>query len=180
MASSTRLVFLGTGASGGTPGVGRSRRTESSLLVEGETSLLVDTTRELPRPDSAGPSHRRDPAHTHAHRDASGGIPALRSWWQEQHRAPFPLFAHAATLAALEHRYARLDHCVPASVVPGRPFRFAEWKLEAIEVPHTHDPDVPTLAWRISRGGQRAGLRVRRVETLSAAWRASHAAPTCS
>lgn len=40
-----KLRFLGTGASGGTPGTGRSRRLESSLLVDGRPAVLIDATR---------------------------------------------------------------------------------------------------------------------------------------
>jgi phosphoribosyl 1,2-cyclic phosphodiesterase len=42
-----RLVFLGTGASGGTPGSGRSERRESSLLIEDGGSILLDVTRDF-------------------------------------------------------------------------------------------------------------------------------------
>src|SRR5665213_1383848 len=42
-----RILFLGTGASGGTPGYGRSRRLESSLLVSDAIELLVDVTRHF-------------------------------------------------------------------------------------------------------------------------------------
>ena len=65
-----RLRFLGTGASGGTPGRGRSARAESSLLVEGPARLLIDASRhfreqsqELPELDGV--------LLTHAHRDAT-------------------------------------------------------------------------------------------------------------
>jgi phosphoribosyl 1,2-cyclic phosphodiesterase len=144
-------VFLGTGASGGTRGFGRSRRSESSLLVEGATSLLLDATRDIT--DQLRLVRRLDAILlTHAHRDATGGIPRLRRWWQEQHRAPLPVLAHAKTLAALEKRYARLDHCALTAVVPRRPFRFDDWTLEAAVITHSFDPEVPTLAWRISRG----------------------------
>lgn len=67
-----RLTFLGTGASGGTPGRGRSRRGESALLVEARgTRVLIDcpraVARELP--------HELDAVLvTHAHRDAAGGL----------------------------------------------------------------------------------------------------------
>jgi hypothetical protein len=43
------LRFLGTGASGGTPGEGRSRQWESSLLISISncTVLLMDVTRDF-------------------------------------------------------------------------------------------------------------------------------------
>lgn len=80
-----RLRFLGTGASGGTPGSGRSARRESSLLVEGPARVLIDATRhfreqseELPDLDGV--------LLTHAHRDATGGLAALRRWWTSRGR----------------------------------------------------------------------------------------------
>ncbi|MDQ4130645.1 MAG: MBL fold metallo-hydrolase, partial [Actinomycetota bacterium] len=70
----TRLVFLGTGASGGTPGSGRSLRRESSLLVRAmEATVLIDATRHLPA-QVEGVNHLDALLLTHAHRDASGGI----------------------------------------------------------------------------------------------------------
>ena len=77
-----KLAFLGTGASGGTPGQGRSRRLESSLLISDGTALLLDVTRHfavqaqrLTRIDAV--------VLTHGHRDACGGLASLRRWWLE-------------------------------------------------------------------------------------------------
>jgi len=44
-----RLRFLGTGASGGTPGSGHSQRMDSSLVVEDGTATLLDVTRHSSR-----------------------------------------------------------------------------------------------------------------------------------
>jgi phosphoribosyl 1,2-cyclic phosphodiesterase len=149
-----RLVFLGTGASGGTPGLGRSQRAESSVLLEASTSLLLDATRHVT--EQLHSVRALDAVLlTHGHRDATGGIPRLRQWWQERCREPLPVFGHAKTLRALERRYARLDHCRLIPVSPGRAFRFREWRLAAIEVPHSRDREVPTFAWRIGVGSRR-------------------------
>ncbi len=145
----TTLVFLGTGASGGTPGRKRSRRRESSLLLEGSTSVLIDVTRDVA-------SQLRRVRHldavllTHAHRDASGGIPRLREWWSKLDLAPIRLLAHPATLAAIRARYARLDHCRLIPTTVGQPRRLNTLEVEALEVPHSHDPACPTLAWRVT------------------------------
>lgn len=87
-----RLIFLGTGASGGTPGRGRSRRLESSIVISDGAALLIDVTR-----DFAVQAERLTGidavALTHAHRDAIGGLPLLRRWWLANGtREPIDLF----------------------------------------------------------------------------------------
>jgi ribonuclease BN (tRNA processing enzyme) len=70
-----RLIFLGTGASGGTPGRGRSRRGESSLLVEARGArVLIDCPRRVARL-RLGPL--LGVLVTHRHRDAAGGLSLL-------------------------------------------------------------------------------------------------------
>jgi phosphoribosyl 1,2-cyclic phosphodiesterase len=64
------LRLLGTGASGGTPGGGRSRCRESSLLVHDGTSILLDVTRDFKR-EPRGLDRIDAILLTHAHRDAS-------------------------------------------------------------------------------------------------------------
>jgi phosphoribosyl 1,2-cyclic phosphodiesterase len=141
-----RLVFLGTGASGGTPGKGRSRRHESSLLLESRASVLLDVTRDF------GVQSRRlrrvdAVLLTHAHRDAAGGIPALGRWLSG--REPVPVLAARDTISALQRRHRRLGHCKFVPVLPGARRQIGTWMVDAIEVPHTADPRVPTYAWRL-------------------------------
>lgn len=143
-----RLRFLGTGASGGTPGRGRSRRSESSVLVTtGETVVLVDATRDLEEQlsdaDRIGAL-----VLTHAHRDASGGIPALRRL-RGRGAPPVLTFAAPATFAVLEERYARLDHLEQVPVRPGEEHDVGPLHLTAVEVPHARSERFPTYAWRI-------------------------------
>lgn len=141
-----RLVFLGTGASGGTPGKGRSRRHESSLLLESRATVLLDVTRDF---SVQSRRLRRVDAVliTHAHRDAAGGIPALGRWLSG--RAPVPVLAAPGTISALQRRHRRLGHCDFVPVLPGARRQIGTWTVDALEVPHAADPGVPTYAWRL-------------------------------
>jgi ribonuclease BN (tRNA processing enzyme) len=140
------------GASGGTPGEGRSRRRESSLLVRsGETCLLVDASRDLdtqlagiPRPDAV--------ILTHGHRDASGGIPALGRLHGGD--VPIPVHGHAKTHQALRgRRGVRLEGVELLDVAVGEPRCIGPLQVTAIEVPHARSPRFPTFAWRLDATG---------------------------
>jgi phosphoribosyl 1,2-cyclic phosphodiesterase len=149
-----RLLFLGTGASGGTPGHGRSRRLESSIVISDSAALLIDVTRDfavqaerLTRIDAV--------ALTHAHRDAIGGLPALRRWWlANRAREPIDVFLSEATAAVIRTRYRRLEHCRLRVTTPGDIRRVGPFALSALTVPHARDPRFPTYAWRVSAGAR--------------------------
>jgi phosphoribosyl 1,2-cyclic phosphodiesterase len=147
-----RVRFLGTGASGGTPGRGRSRRLESSAVIGTDPRLLIDVTRDFAQQGAA--LARIDAALlTHAHRDAAGGIPALGRWSRERKLEPIAVYSHPRTLAKLRARYARLQHCRLIAVEPGEAFQVDEVEVSAVEVPHAADPRFPTFAWRLRSGG---------------------------
>ena len=147
------LRFLGTGASGGTPGRGRSRRMESSLLVTaGDTTLLVDVTRDFARQATALDS-LTGVLLTHAHRDASGGLAQLRRWWAARPRPPVPVLAAGRTIDALRARFARLDHCRFVAVEPGRRERIGCASARPVLVPHAREARHPTFAWRVEGDG---------------------------
>lgn len=144
-----RLRFLGTGASGGTPGEGRSRRRESSLLVTCDgTTVLVDATRDL-ESQVAEAAEIDALVLTHAHRDASGGVPALRRVRGAD--PPIPTYAAPATFGVLDGRYARLDHLEGHPVEPGEQHSVGALRVRALEVPHAQDDRFPTYAWRFDK-----------------------------
>jgi phosphoribosyl 1,2-cyclic phosphodiesterase len=144
--------FLGTGASGGTPGRGRSCRLESSALIEAAAHVLVDVTRDFQRQSAS--LQRIDAALlTHGHRDAAGGIPAMGRWWRQRELEAIAVYSHARTLEALRARHARLEHCRLIPVKPGDVFRVGGLDVSAVEVPHAADPRFPTFAWRLRSGG---------------------------
>jgi len=147
-----RVRFLGTGASGGTPGEGRSARRESSAIVNAGSRALIDVTRDFAEQCRA--IETLDAVLiTHAHRDACGGIAALRSWWWERASDPLRVYASARTIAALRVRFRRLDHCAFVPVPEGQPRRIGSLAVTALTVPHARERRYPTYAWRLSAGG---------------------------
>jgi phosphoribosyl 1,2-cyclic phosphodiesterase len=149
MLRAMKLTFLGTGASGGTPGQGRSDRLESSLLISDGTALLLDVTRHfaiqaqrLARIDAV--------VLTHGHRDALGGLPSLRRWWLEQGDSrPIDVFLSAETADIVRTRYRRLEHCRLRVTTAGRTRRVGMLAVRALTVPHSRDSRFPTYAWRV-------------------------------
>lgn len=120
-------------------------------MVRDSASVLLDVTRHFPL-QSRAIEHLDAVLLTHAHRDAAGGIAALRGWWRGRGIGPIPVYSHPGTLAVLEARYARLDHCRLLGVEPGRRLRIGGFAVSAVEVPHAGDPRFPTFAWRIAAG----------------------------
>jgi phosphoribosyl 1,2-cyclic phosphodiesterase len=146
-----RLTFLGTGAAGGTPGDGRSRRRESSLLVESGATLLVDATSQLHEQIKAVTSLDAVVL-THAHRDAAAGLPVLDRWCAEHHYGSVRLLGSPQAIAVIQGRGRRLRSVRPSTVEPGRVRRVGDLAVKAVEVPHARDPRYRTYAWRISDG----------------------------
>jgi glyoxylase-like metal-dependent hydrolase (beta-lactamase superfamily II) len=85
---------------------------------------------------------------THAHRDASGGLPALDRWLAARTSEPVDAMASPATVEALRRRHPRLRRI---SWRPGASLRWRGLRISAIEVPHA--PDCTTVAWRLCTGG---------------------------
>ncbi|MFA6280624.1 MAG: MBL fold metallo-hydrolase [Bdellovibrionales bacterium] len=112
-----KITILGCGGSGGVPLIGnewgacdpkepRNKRTCVSILVEeGDQTLLVDTSPDM-REQLLQANVRDITAilYTHAHADHCHGIDNIRSLnWLTQR--PVPIYADAATMADLEHRF---------------------------------------------------------------------------
>jgi ribonuclease BN (tRNA processing enzyme) len=149
-----RLTFLGTGAAGGTPGSGRSRRRESSLLVESDTAtVLVDATSQLEE-QIVGVTAIDAVVLTHAHRDAAGGLPALDRRCRRHGRRP-RLLASPQAIAVVAGRGRPPEALRPSAVEPGRPRRVADLALRAVGVPHARDPRYRTYAWGLNDGRSR-------------------------
>jgi phosphoribosyl 1,2-cyclic phosphodiesterase len=91
---------------------------------------------------------------THAHRDACGGIAALRGWLRERGSPPLRVYASSQTIAALRGRFRRLDHCEFVATGEGRRRRLGSLACTALTVPHARERRYPTYAWRITGGGR--------------------------
>lgn len=148
-----RIRFLGTGASGGTPGAGRSRRRESSVLAEDESaSVLVDVTRDFE--DQSQHLSRLDAVVlTHGHADACGGVASLQQWLSRQGTS-VPFFTTTATLDVIRRRFGKAGDLELETFEPGDRARIGTWTLSCREVPHAADASrFPTVAWRLTSAG---------------------------
>jgi phosphoribosyl 1,2-cyclic phosphodiesterase len=146
-----RLTFLGTGAAGGTPGRGRSRRRESSLLVAAGATILIDATTHLSQQLSEVET-LDTVVLTHAHRDAAGGLAALGRWCAERGTPPLRLYASPQAIEVLTARHRRLRYLEAEAVEPGQRHRVGGITLQAAEVPHAREPRYRTFAWRLEDG----------------------------
>jgi len=137
------MRFLGTGPAGGRPGRGRSHRRESSLAVSSDAgTILIDVSRH------AAPQLRAlDGVDlvllTHAHRDASGGLPILDHWL----RSPLPIYASHASVRVLRARYPHLSRVKLHAAASAMTFVWRDWHITPLTVPHARD--CTTLAWRL-------------------------------
>jgi len=121
-------------------------------LIEADVSLLIDVTRDFPA-QSAGVERLDAALLTHAHRDAAGGVPALRRWCRAHGHPRVRTLASPQALAVLAERHRRLDHVDAIAVEPGERRRIGQLEIAALEVPHARDPRFRTYAWRLRRAG---------------------------
>lgn len=141
-----KLKFLGTGASGQTPGIGKSKRYESSLYIQNKSSILIDVTRDfnlqvrlIENIDYI--------LITHGHRDAIGGLPQLERWLRI--KKPVNIFCHPKTIKVIKRNYKRLKNFRFFKISNGEQLILGDFCIYAIEVPHARSNNFPTFAWKI-------------------------------
>lgn len=133
------IVFLGTGASGGTPGSGKSKRLESSVFIRNGLNILIDVTRNFPR--QVEKIKKIDAVFlTHGHMDACGGIGKLSS--------DTPVFAHPQTLKVVTKKF-KVSHLKLTPVKTGQHIKLKSWDMIPCQIPHSRDPKFPTFAWKL-------------------------------
>ena len=145
-------MFLGTGPSGGVPGKGRSRRKESSALLQykGKT-ILIDITsffNEQRRLLSTVPDAILI---THGHRDATSGIAQLGRWLRGKNiDTPIPLYTHRETIARIKEKYKRLDFLSFHPLVPFRKTKLiGDIKVLPLSVFHAlREKRYPTFGYK--------------------------------
>jgi len=150
-----RLVLLGTGTSQGVPMIGcrcnvcrsedpRDRRYRSSLLVESDCRVLIDTTPDFRSQALAfNIDHLDAVVYTHAHNDHIMGFDDLRRFCEMTGRA-LPIHASATTLAHLKKVFpyafpptefvATYVHADPHEI--NAPFAIGQIGFTALQVPH--------------------------------------------
>ena len=164
-----KLTFLGTGTSQGIPMVGcqcevclstdpRDKRTRSSIYLEAEGKILVDTTPDLRFQLLRGKINQVDAVvYTHGHADHVLGLDDLRRFCEMENRT-MPLYGNKETLETLsriffyafngENRYKGYIHPEPFPVE--KAFNLGGLTFHPLEVPHGK---TRTWGYRIDEKG---------------------------
>ncbi|MFZ2201959.1 MAG: MBL fold metallo-hydrolase [Microgenomates group bacterium] len=150
----TKLTFLGTGSSGGVKGVGKSRRRETSALIQTECgNVLIDVTRDFAKQarETAGVEVVML---THGHADASGGVAQLWEWMRKKGRESIFLYAERKTIEVIKRRFARVDHLIFREIKPGKMFMVWDTEILPFRVKHALTKGFPTLGYAFKFEGK--------------------------
>jgi ribonuclease BN (tRNA processing enzyme) len=144
------VVFLGTGPAGGVLGKGRNRRRESSLLLAVQDgNFLFDITRDF----DWQKKFIRDLQGifiTHGHKDAVGGTAKMKNWLKNKKiKKPISLWSHPKTISHIKKHFKTNNLFDFHGAVSGKKIEFRGLKVLPILIPHSLQPNFPTLAFKI-------------------------------
>lgn len=159
-----RVTFLGTGTSRGVPVIGcrcgvctsddpRNKRLRSSVLLEGSSRVVIDTSADFRQQMLRQKVRRLDAAvYTHAHVDHILGLDDVYPYniWNGR---DFPIYASARTLKEIEitfrHLFAKERYpgipVIRRNTIEG-PFEIGDLRFEPVEVLHGR---LPVLGFRL-------------------------------
>ena len=161
-----RVTFLGTGTSRGVPVIGcscavctsgspKNKRLRSSVLLEGEARVVIDTSADFRQQMLRYGVRRLDAAvFTHPHVDHILGLDDVYPFniWNGR---DFPIYASPETLQEIEVTFRHLFAQVRYPGIPkirthaiDGPFRIGDLAFEPIEVYHGQ---LPILGFRVGR-----------------------------
>lgn len=143
-----KITFLGSGAANSTEGKGKSKRLESSILIEDDLNVLIDVTQYFLK--QAKYLKKLSAVFiTHGHFDACGGIKDFETWLKKNKINEIPLFAHEKTLKIIKNKF-KPTHIKLIPVKDGQTLTFGEINITAYDIPHAMDPKFPMFAYKIT------------------------------
>ncbi len=141
---SNKLVFLGTGPVGGIKGQGKSKRTETSTLIEtSKGNILIDVSGDFNQQSKLIESIKAILI-THGHQDAIGGIAQLKKIIKH----PVPLYTLPKTIEIINKKFKQLEHLKFYSLKPFKPFSIFGIKIISFKVKHSIQKGFPTLGFQ--------------------------------
>ncbi|MBI4155526.1 hypothetical protein HY498_05585 [Candidatus Woesearchaeota archaeon] len=137
------ILFLGTGPVGGIKGKGRSKRLESSILIDG---VLVDVTNHFKK-QIKGINNIKAILITHAHKDAIGGMNQLRGWQKKVCADRIRLYSLKETIKKIKNEFKSINNLEFINVKPYKDFKIDNLKVIAFKIKHSIQKGFPTLGF---------------------------------
>ncbi len=119
------------------------------LVSSGGVRILVDASRHFDAQSRWIEGPLDAVLLTHAHRDASGGLPRLARWQAIHDGEPLRVLASAETIAIVRGRHRRLAPLALTALASGKTTRIGCFSVTPLIVPHARDPLCSTYAWRL-------------------------------
>lgn len=142
-----KITFLGSGAANSTEGKGKSKRLESSILIEDDLNILIDVTQFFSK-QAKYLKNLSAVFITHGHFDACGGIKDFEIWLEKQKKHEIPLFAHTKTVNIIKKHFSpKSIKLIP--IKDGQTLTFGGINVTPYEIPHALDSKFPMFAYKI-------------------------------